>query len=123
MAVVIQVDKKVKLDKFEIIKFQILTYCFLSNIIISVSELTCLSMLAIEGEQELNSFCQKTHNLSIFKSSQTVRNTISKAEKNNLVIKEGKSKKKIKINPELKIQTEGNILLDYKFLAIEATQS
>lgn len=121
MAVVNQVDKKARLDKFKIIQYQILTYCFLSDIVLSLSELICLSMLAIDGEQELNTFCQKMHALSIFKSSQTVRNTISKAEKNNLVIKEGRSKKKIQINPELKVQTEGNILLDYKFLAVEPT--
>lgn len=118
MAVVNQVDKKAKLDKFSIVQFQILTHCFLTGIVLSPAELTCLSMLALDGEQELNSFCQKMHGLSIFKSSQTVRNTISKAEKNTLVIKEGKSKKRIKINPEIKVQTEGNILLDYKFLAV-----
>jgi len=118
MAVVNQVDKKAKLDKFSIVQFQILTHCFLTGIVLSPAELTCLSMLALDGEQELNSFCQKMHALSIFKSSQTVRNTISKAEKNLLVIKEGKSKKRIWVNPDMKVQTEGNIFLDYKFLAI-----
>ena len=32
MAVVTKVDKKVKLSNFDIIKYQILTYCFLNNI-------------------------------------------------------------------------------------------
>lgn len=118
MAIVNQVGKKAKMEKIDIIKYQILTHCFLSNITISPSELSCLSMLAMEGSQELNSFCQKMHTLSIFKSPQTVRNSIAKAEKNNIVIKEGKSKKKIYINPSISIQTEGNILLDYKFLAV-----
>lgn len=118
MAVVNQVDKKAKLDKFSIVQFQILTHCFLTGIVLSPAELTCLSMLALDGEQELNSFCHKMYALSIFKSSQTVRNTISKAEKNLLVIKAGKSKKRIWVNPDMKVQTEGNIFLNYKFLAI-----
>lgn len=123
MALVNQVEKKAKLDKFSVVQFQILTHCFLSNIVISLAELTCLSMLALEGEQELNSFCQKIYAKSIFKSSQTVRNSISKAEKNNLVVKEGKSKKKIRINPEMKVQTNGTILLDYKFLGLASSES
>ena len=123
MALVNQVEKKAKLDKFSVVQFQILTHCFLSSIPISTAELTCLSLLALDGEQELNSFCQKIHAQSVFKSSQTVRNSISKAEKNNLVVKEGKSKKKIKIHPDMKVQTKGNILLDYKFLGLASTES
>jgi len=121
MAVVNQVDKKAKLDKFTIVQYQILTHCFLTGIVLSSAELTCLSMLALEGEQELNSFCQKMHSMSIFKSAQTVRNTISKAEKNKLVVKEGKSKKRIWINNEMKVQKDGNILLNYKFLSLESS--
>jgi hypothetical protein len=121
MAVVNQVEKKAKLDKFSIVQFQILTHCFLSGIVLSPAELTCLSMLALDGEQELNSFCQNMHSQSVFKSSQTVRNAISKAERNNLVVKEGKSKKKIKISSEIKVQTDGNILLDYKFLFVASS--
>lgn len=123
MALVNQVQKKAKLDKFLVVQFQILTHCFLSNIVISSAELRCLSILALEGEQELNSFCQKIYAQSVFKSSQTVRNSVSKAERNNLVIKEGKSKKKIRINPEINIQTQGTILLDYKFLALAPAES
>lgn len=123
MAVVNQVEKKAKMDKFSIVQYQIVTHCFLSGIVLSSAELSCLSMLALEGEQELNSFCQKMFGNSIFKSPQTVRNTIAKAEKNSLVIKEGKSKKKIYINPSLKIQTDGNIFLNYKFLSVAPTES
>ena len=117
MAVVNQVVKKAKIDKFAVVQFQIITHCFLSGIVLSDNEIVCLSMLALEGEQELNTFCQKIHTNAVFKSPQTVRNAIAKAEKYSLVIKEGKSKKKIYINPSIKIQTQGLILLDYKFLS------
>lgn len=123
MAVVNHVEKKAKIDLPAAVRFQIMTHCFLSGIVLSTSEIDCLSFLAMEGEQELNAFCQKATSLNIFKSAQTVRNTVSKAEKYNLVMKEGKSKKKIFINPSMKIQTEGNIFLDYKFVAVEAPKS
>jgi hypothetical protein len=119
MAVVNQVDKIAKLNKKAVVQFQILTHCFLSGIVLSSSELECLTFLAETGENDLNNFCTVIHGRKIFKSPQSARNAIAKAEKNSLVIKQGKSKKKIWINPLLKIQTDGNILLNYKFLAIE----
>jgi len=118
MAVVNLVEKKAKLDKQAAVQFQIITHCFLSGIVLSSSEIICLIMLAIDGVQDLNAFCTKVHEKGVFKSSQSARNAIARAEKNKLVIKEGKSKKKIYINPDIKIQTEGNILLDYKFLSV-----
>lgn len=119
MAKVNQIEKRVQMEKWDIVKYQILTYCYLKKIHISDADLQCLTLLSIEGEQELTTFCGRVHMMNIFKSSQTVRNALTKAEKKNLISKEGKSKKRIAINPELKIQTEGNILLDYKFLALE----
>ncbi len=46
MAIVNKVNKKVKMSKDEVIKYQILTHCFLNNIQISKSDLNCLSELA-----------------------------------------------------------------------------
>lgn len=119
MAVVNQVDKIAKLSKKAAVQFQILTHCFLSGIVLSSSELECLTLLAESGEADLNNFCINIHNKKIFKSAQSARNAIAKAEKNSLVIKQGKSKKKIWVNPSLKVQTSGNVLLNYKFLALE----
>lgn len=119
MAVVNQVEKRVRINRWDAVQYQLLTHCFLYRIILSSADLTCLTLLALEGEQELNVFCNRIHGEGIFKSPQTVRNAIAKAEKVNLVVKEGKSKKRITINPDLKVQTYGNILLDFKFLSLE----
>jgi hypothetical protein len=118
VAIVNQVEKRAKLSTEQVVQFQLLTHCFLSNITLSVADLKCLTMLALDVEQELNTFCNKVHQNGIFKSAQSVRNAIIKAEKNGLILKEGKSKKKIWINPSLAIQVKGNIFLDYKFLAV-----
>ena len=118
MAIVNQVDKKVKLTLWEIVKYQLITYCYLYKISVSEADLNCLTFLAIEGEQELTSFCEKVYAKNIFSSPQSVRNCLTKASKKMLIVKEGKNKKKINVNPLINIQSFGNILLDYKFLCI-----
>ncbi len=120
MAIVNKVDKRVRIDKWGVVKYQILTHCYLNKINISESDLNCLTYLAIEGDQELTSFCNKAHLLKIFSSIQSVRNCLTKIEKKNLIKKEGKNKKRIFINPELNIHSKGNIFLDYKFVSVES---
>ena len=119
MALVNQVQKRVKLPKWDVVKFQILTHCYINRITISDSDLNCVTLLCFNEPVELSNFCldASLEEDWIFKSPQTVRNSINKAEKNNLVVKDPDNKKVIKINPELKIQTEGVILLDYKFIS------
>ena len=123
MALVNQVDKRVKMNKWDIVKYQILTYCYINKINVSEADLNCLTYLALEGDQELTSFCIKAHSKNIFSSTQSVRNCLTKAEKKDLIRKEGKNKKKIYINPEIKIFSKGNILLDFKFLSVETQES
>jgi hypothetical protein len=137
MAEVNLVEKKTKMNHTDIIKFQLMTYCFIYGKRLSDSELNCLSLLGAYGEYELGDFCllpeisneetrnrlgssyeKLVHGKGIFSSAQTVRNFLSKAEKLNLIIKEGKNTKTIKINPNLKVQTEGNIVLDYKIIHV-----
>ena len=46
-----------EMSKDEVIKYQILTFCFLNNIQISSSDLQCLHVLSKEGTIELTKFC------------------------------------------------------------------
>jgi len=118
MAIVNQVQKRVTLSKWNIVKFQILTHCYINNISMSESDLNCLTLLSFSEPVELTHFCYDCSEEEswIFKSPQTVRNCLNKSEKNGLIIKENNNKKIIKINPLLKIQSQGIIVLDYKFL-------
>lgn len=118
MAIVNQVDKRVRMTTWQIVKYQILTHCYLIGIQVSEADLECLTYLAVEGEQELTSFCIKAHAKNIFSSTQSVRNCLTKAEKKKLIVKEGKNKKKIFINPIMNVHSKGNVLLDYKFLSV-----
>ena len=125
MALVNQVQKRVKMPKWDIVKFQILTHCYINRIAMSESDLNCLTLLSFNEPIELTHFCYdaSSEEESIFKSPQTVRNCINKAEKNNIVVKDVDNKKLIKLNPSLKIQTDGTVLLDYKFLGHDTKES
>nr|HPQ79916.1 hypothetical protein [Candidatus Dojkabacteria bacterium] len=125
MAIVNKVQKSGYMDLWDIVKFQVSLHCNLNNIIISDSDVECLTLLAINGETELTEFCNaaceqdertKDHKLNyereIFKTPQSVRNSINKIENIGLINKKGKSKKKISIGDNLKIQSAGNIFIE-----------
>lgn len=116
MAKVNLVDKRAKLDLWDTVKYQFITHCYLNKIVLSDSELDCLTFLAVNGDYDLAEFCEHAATDKIFKTTQSVRNCIVKMNKAGFIKKEGKSKKKIFINPDLKIQAEGNIMLDFKFV-------
>tara|TARA_R110002020_G_scaffold245343_2_gene459081 strand:- start:14636 stop:15001 length:366 start_codon:yes stop_codon:yes gene_type:complete len=115
-----RVDKKVKLPKESIIQYQILTFCFLHDLMISVADLKCLTELAKTGKTELTDFCKLVTHLNIFKSPQSARNAITKYEKKGIVVKNGNNKKTVTLSSDMKVQTEGVVLLDYKFLGVES---
>ena len=118
MALVNQVQKRVKMSKWDIVKFQILTHCYINKITMSESDLNCLTLLSFNQPIELTNFClyASAEEDWIFKSPQSVRNAINKAEKQGLVIKNPDNKKQVMLNPDLKVQSEGDVLLDYKLL-------
>ena len=120
MPTVNQVNKQVKMDQWNIVKFQLAVHCHIKNIIVSDLDLNCLTLLALTGEKTLGQFCEIASSNKIFSCSQSVRNAINKAEKKELIIKKGSTRKKVALNIP-NIQTEGNILLNYKICRIEPT--
>tara|TARA_R100000278_G_C5466822_1_gene162988 strand:- start:926 stop:1303 length:378 start_codon:yes stop_codon:yes gene_type:complete len=124
MALVNQVRKNVRLQKWDIVKFQIITYCYINKILLSNADLECLTLLSFNQPIELSNFCSdaSAEDDSIFKSPQSVRNSLNKSEKYKLIIRSSKNKKMVELNPLLKIQVKGNILLDYKFFANESKE-
>jgi len=121
MAIVNQVQKKIRMDQWDIVKFQLNIHCHINKIIISDLDLNCLTLLALTGETILGDFCKSAVDTHIATSLQSVRNIINKAEEKQLIIKKGKNKKKISLNIQ-NIQTIGNILLDYKILRVESQE-
>lgn len=138
MAKVNVVNKQVQMGLPDIIKFQLLTHCYINHITLSELDYDCLTQLGILGESELTDFCTlmaerrlqaklKTMSEAAGKkldaSPQTIRNVLIKVEKDGLIQKTGKGRKKISIHPDLKVQTEGNILLNYKLVHLESKEA
>lgn len=138
MAKVNIVNKQVQMDLPDIIKFQLLTHCYINRITLSELDFDCLTQLGILGESELTDFCTlmaqrrlETKLKSMLDtagrkpdaSPQTIRNLLIKVEKDGLIYKTGKGRKKISLNPELKIQTIGNILLNHKIVYVEPKEA
>jgi len=119
MPVVNQVQKRVKMAKWDLVKYQIMTYCYINRIAVSDSDLSCLTLLSFNEPIELTSFCYdaSSEEFLIFKTPQTVRNSINKSEKKGLIVKDPSNKKNIMLNPDMRIQTIGDVLLDFKFFA------
>lgn len=120
MAKVNIVTKKVNMELSDIIKYQIITHCYINKIILNDSDLECLSLLGILGKYDLSDFCIKASH--IFRNTQTVRNCMVRMEKYNLVHKDGTERKKtIYLNPIINVQVSGNIVLDYKIIHFVTT--
>jgi len=119
MALVSQVEKKIRMSQWDIVKFQVLTYCYIHTIKVSDHDLSCLALLGLTGEQTIDTLCKLVVSNQIFSSLQSARNVLSKAEKTGLVTRSTSNKRKIRINPALNIQTAGNIILDYRVIYLE----
>ena len=119
MAFVKKVSKKVKVSVNDVIKYQIMTYCFFKKIQITSTDLSCLTELARNNGIELTKFCELATSKEIYKSAQSARNAISKVTKKNLVTKDGINKKTISISTDMKLQTNGTIFLDFKVLGYD----
>ena len=117
--IVNQVSKKVKMERQDIVKYQLLTHCYLERITVSNADLDCLTMLAFNEEVELTEFCNNASDEGIFKTPQSVRNAVIKFERKGMIEKNGKGRKMIKLAPALNVQAKGNVFLDYKFVSIE----
>ena len=116
---VLRIEKKVRMTHLEIIKFQLIMYCHLTNTHLSSNDLSCLTLLGMTGEYTLEDFCELARSNKIFSSNQSARNALAKAEKKDLIIKKGNNKKKISLHPDLGIHSNGNIVIDYKVVYLE----
>lgn len=113
------VEKIIRLDKFEIIKFQLMTHCFIKGIKLNHTELDCLAYLGELGKIRLTEFNIEAAKKGILSNHAAVNNCLNKLDGKNLFIKQGAGKKIIFLNPELQIQSEGNIIVNLKFIKTE----
>ena len=116
------VQKNIRMGHRDIIKYQMITHCFMRDIQLSNNELDALTLLGVYGEHDLADFCGAAVEESIFKTKQTVRNFLTKACKLKLVHKEGTTQKKVCLVDALSIQTRGTIVLQYTIVYVAQEQ-
>jgi hypothetical protein len=127
-----KVTKKLRVSTPDVIKYQLITEIMLfKKEHLIPSDLDILILLVMWGPMELVGFCMNAakqlypetapEDLSV--RSQNVRNRIVKLEKRNIVVKSKSGRKVINLNPDINIQSKGNILLDYNYLAIESNKA
>lgn len=122
---VYKVDKKMLLEKKELVKFQLLTeLVFFKKETLIDSDMSILTLLALWGPIELSKFCneaakemydiQRMEEFSV--KSQNIRNRVAKLQKRGLISKDARV---IKLASSINVVTKGNVLVDYNFLAKE----
>jgi len=134
MAKLNKIQKSGILNLDEMIKVQLILHFYFANIKVSEYDLESLVLLSILGPSDLSQFCDAVSSKDyrnsdvitsiskeIFKTPQSARNALTRLENKNIIVKEGTSKKKIKINPDINVVVKGNILLDIKFLRKDDT--
>ena len=122
-----KVEKKYRLTHYDLVKYQVITeFVFFKKENLIDTDLELLTLLALEGSVDLTKFCnnvvKKTHpaiNPEEFGvRAQNVRNKLTKLEKRGLIRKSDTYKKTIEIAMSVPVLKSGNVLLDYKFLAL-----
>jgi hypothetical protein len=127
-----RIQKKVRVSAHDLVKYQIMTeVMFFNKEHLIPSDIELLTLLGLWGPMELGAFCTKAAKTinkdikpeEIAVRAQNVRNRVVKLEKRSLVEKNGRSKKVIQITGRIPVAAKGNVLLDYNFLAVEASKA
>ncbi len=71
MAKVNLVNKQVRMGLDDIIRFQLMSHCYVNNIVLSELDLECLTELGKMGEAELTEFCAYMADLRLEKKLKT----------------------------------------------------
>jgi DNA-binding MarR family transcriptional regulator len=127
-----KIEKKYRLTHYDLVKYQVITeFVFFKKESLIDTDIDLLTLLAIDGPVELTKFCndvvKKTFPDVLAEEfavkSQNVRNKLGKLEKRGLIEKSDSYKKIIQIAISVPVLKTGNVLLDYKFLAVETSKA
>ena len=107
------VEQRLGMDLHNLIKFQLVNYCFVNDRHLSPNQLKTLTFLAEWGEMNISDFCKEISDMEIYSSEQTVRNFVLDCIKDGIIIRKGKGAKAklIEITPLAELLCEGNIVI------------
>lgn len=110
------------MNEFEIVKFQVITHCFISDIYLNDTEFNLMALLGTQGQIRLIDFCRLAMEKGFLGTEISVNNCLSKIERTKLFLKKGVGKKIIYLNPDLNIIYKGTIVLDYIIVKRDESQ-
>jgi len=124
MAVVNQIKKTIRMELWDIVRFQISLHCYLKNIAVTDQVLDSVTTLALVGEKDLSDFCDLVSGEGMFRNSQSARTALASVEKKGLIrtYKPKKGRKRISLHSDVRLSQEGNILLDIKIVRIDTKE-
>lgn len=104
-------NKQLTLKKGPYIRIQLLIYCHLNSIHISLAELSMLTLLGMVSEVPMASFCKKVVELRILTSAGGTRHALDKLTAMGIIVKKEQQRKGklISLSPELGIKQTGII--------------
>lgn len=117
------IQQLVRLDKFNIVKYQLMHYCFVNKIILNDTELNCLSYLGELGNIRLTEFNKLGVEKGILGSAPAINNCINRLEDRGFILKERAGKKLICLHPKIRIESEGNIVINLRLVKLETTKT
>lgn len=117
------ISHNTQLNKFEIVKYQIMNYCFINKVRLGETELTCLALLGECGPILMTDFWKLVVAKGVLKNPIGVNNILLRLHDKKLVVKQNSSKKTVEINPELNIHAEGDIVINLKLYKLEAKKA
>ncbi len=117
------VETKVQLSTFEIIKYQFLHHCFMNKLLLNNTDIICLSLLGEAGMIPLGEFCKLVVDKKVLKNPIGVNNVLKRLIDKKLVVKERREMQMVFLNPELKIQIDGNIVINIKLFKVEGKKT
>lgn len=110
------VEKRVKFSSLEqIVKLQFLLHCFAKEIHLTPGDYNLLTYIAINGYNRKTTPGELVES-RMFLHKQSVRNSRNKLLKQGFLIEPVKNS--CKINPELNIESNGNIMIDFKAISV-----
>lgn len=115
---------KYQMEREAIIRFQVIVYCYMNGLIngkhsLTSNEIDAMTLIGLMGKSDLTGICEQLSQYKVCGTVGSARNLLTKMQDKKMIYKEkaGGRVKIVYLNPDMKICTEGNILLDIKCYA------
>jgi hypothetical protein len=103
---------KVGMTREVLIRFQVIFTAFINGIALTPSDIDTCVLLGLKGEQLLRNYSDELVARTLFTSSGSARNTIAKLTDCKLIIKTGRSRKKVRISDAICTVADNSVTLD-----------